>query len=196
MIKFHAYCGGELRVVDGTFCCSNCGITGTVERTPNEITLADVRVLTDREPIVTDREIQIVSYATQDPRLQLMLRELLDLRRGARKVVSEYDLCPDHRFCKPPAIQLGALINRAGCQWFQCTAHAHTQRVPKDRISEAWHLCHAHADEGETKGMWDEQHPANVQWRQDAMFSREAARKRTLEMIAEDHGTDEAGARP
>jgi hypothetical protein len=187
-ITFHLYCGGELRVTDGAFRCSNCGVTGTVEATPGEITLSDVRTVAQRDPIVTDREIQLLSYKTANKRLQQMLYELVELRRAARTTLTKHDLY--RSYAHHPAIELGALVNRAGCQWWNCTAHAATQRKPKDRYDEASHLCIAHADEGEAKGMWDEEHPTNQVWRKDDHARRAMARKRTIEMI--DEGKEQA----
>jgi len=187
-VTFHLYCGGELRVTDGTFRCSNCGVTGTVEPAPGEITLADVRTVTQRAPIVTDREIQLLSYRSKDARLQSMLYELVELRRAARKVIVKHDLYQPHGY--NPAIELGGLVNKAGCEWFQCTAHAATQRKPKDRHDEAWHLCCEHADEGDAKGMWDTDHPANQAWHKEDHARRATARRRTIEMI--DEGKEQA----
>ncbi|MCP6769653.1 hypothetical protein NL529_32875, partial [Klebsiella pneumoniae] len=80
-----------------------------VEATPGEITLSDVRTVAPREPIVTDREIQLLSYATEDKRLQAMLYELVEFRRAARAAVNKYDL---YRHVYNPAIELGGLVNR------------------------------------------------------------------------------------
>lgn len=181
-LTYHLYCGGELRVTDGTFRCSNCGVTGTVERTPGEIMLSDVRTIAERTPIITDREIQERSYKTEDKRLQQMLYELVEFRRAARLALNKYDLYHGQH---NPAIELGGLVNRAGCSWWACTAHAATQRKPKDRHGEASHLCRAHADEGEAKGMWDAEHPINRLWRDEDHASRATARRRTIEMIDE-----------
>jgi hypothetical protein len=186
-VTFHLYCGGELRVTDGTFRCSNCGVTGTVELTPGEIALSDVRTVAQRAPIVTDREIQLLSYESENTRLQQMLQELVELRRAARTTITKYDLYRPHGY--NPAIELGGLVNRAGCEWWNCTAHAATQRKRKDRHDEASHLCTAHADEGDVKGLWDEDHPTNQAWRQEDYERRATARKRTVEMI--DEGREE-----
>lgn len=182
-MTYHLYCGGELRVTDGAFCCSNCGVTGTVERTPGEITLSDVRMIEQREPIITDREIQLVEHATSDKRVQAMLRELIEFRRAARETLSKHDLYRPHGH--NPAIELGGLVNRAGCQWWACTAHAATQRMSKARRNEACHVCTTHADEGDTKGLWDTDHPVNQAWHKEDYDRRVMARKRTIEMIAE-----------
>lgn len=187
-VTFHLYCGGELRVTNGTFRCSNCGVTGTVEATPGEIKLSDVRTVAQREPIITDREIQLLSHKSDDKRLQAMLHELVEFRRLARIALNQYDLHQPHTH--NPAIELGALVNRAGCQWWDCTAHAATQRKPKERYNEAWHLCTVHADEGETKGLWDADHPQNRIWHKEDHERRLRARLRTIEMI--DEGKEQA----
>lgn len=191
-MTYHLYCGGELRVTDGTFRCSNCGVTGTVERTPGEITLSDVRTMDHRTPIITDREIQLVEHATSDKRVQAMLRELVEFRRASREAISKHDLYRPDGY--DPAIPLGGLVNRAGCQWWRCTAHAVTQRMSKVRFNEVEHLCTAHADEGEAQGLWNTEHPANQAWVEEDRAARARARQRTIEM-SEDRGVSQGAAR-
>jgi hypothetical protein len=135
----------------------------------------------------TDREIQLareVAYKTGNKPLTDMLQQLLDYRRAAREVLGHHDYRQHYNRSMP---YLDTLVGQSGCVWFQCTAEAKTRRMRAESHSrgEASHLCCAHADEGEQKGLWLNDHPTNVEWRRQDYEARKWAQKRAEECAQE-----------
>lgn len=137
--------------------------------------------------MITDREIQLARAHARDAAdkpLVEMLQQLLDYRRTAREVLGEHDYRTHYNRAMS---HLDTLVGQSGCQWFQCTAAATTRRVRAESHSrgEAAHLCCAHADEGEQKGLWIDDHVMNVEWRKSDYEMRAWAKKRAEERAQE-----------
>lgn len=137
--------------------------------------------------MITDREIQLARERAReaaDKPLVEMLQQLLDYRRTAREVLGEHDYRAHYNKAMS---YLDTLVGQSGCQWFQCTAAATTRRVRAESHSrgEAAHLCCAHADEGEQKGLWIDDHGMNIEWRKRDYEMRAWAQKRAEERAQE-----------
>lgn len=145
--------------------------------------------------VITDRQIQDAAHRADgagDTQVEAMLRELIEFRRTSRAVVGQHD----HEIVRGTTgyggyynrsmVDLMMHVYRAGCEWFQCTGVANTRRVRAEAFArgETSHLCSVHADEGESKGLWDEAHPTNVRWKQLDMQGRECDRVRAAEREA------------
>lgn len=135
----------------------------------------------------TDRDIQLareVAYKAGDKPLVEMLQQLLDYRRTSREVLGHHDYRAHYNKAMP---YLDTLVGQSGCEWYACTAEAKTRRMRAESHSsgEASNLCCAHADEGEQKGLWLNEHPMTVEWKRSDMSAREWARKRAEERAQE-----------
>ncbi len=137
--------------------------------------------------VITDREVQLARERARksgDVTLVEMLQQLLDYRRHARKVIAAHDYRTHYNREMP---ELNTLVDRSGCEWWQCDQRAETRRMRAESHSrgEAAHLCCAHADEGEAKGLWDGAHPMTVAWRKDDYANRDWKRRRDTERAQE-----------
>lgn len=145
--------------------------------------------------VITDRQIQDAAhraYDAGDTQVETMLRELIEFRKTARAAVGQHD----HEvmrgntgyggYYNRSMVDLMMHVYRAGCEWFQCTRVANTRRVRAEAFArgETSHLCSEHADEGESKDLWDEAHLTNVRWKQLDMDGRESNRKQAAERAA------------
>ncbi len=116
---------------------------------------------------VTDRKIQDAREHARDignQSLADMLQQLLDYRATARKVIGAHDYRqPGHNGEMP---YLDSLVGRSGCQWYTCDQLATTRRIRAESHSrgETAHLCCAHADAGEAKGIWLMDHEMTIEW--------------------------------
>lgn len=137
--------------------------------------------------VLTDREIQLARERARgagDKATADMLQQLLDYRRTARDVLGAHDYRANYNKAMP---YLDTLVGQSGCQWFQCTAAATTRRVRAESHSrgEAAHLCCTHADEGEQKSLWLNDHPMNVEWCKRDHEARKWAQQRAEERAQE-----------
>ena len=135
----------------------------------------------------TDRDIQLARERARDAgdkALVEMLQQLLDYRRTAREVLTHHDYRTHYN---KAMAYLDTLVGQSGCQWFQCASPATTRRVRAEAHSrgEACHVCCAHADEGEQKGLWLDDHPMNIEWRKRDYEMRAWAQKRAEERAQE-----------
>ena len=125
--------------------------------------------------IIPDREVQLArerAYAAGDDRLGNMLQQLLDFRTHGRVAVSEQDF---RVYYNRGISWMTAIVNQSGCEWWACTEPAQTARMRREYPDESCRLCRAHADEGAVEGLWHEDHPNNVRWKQEdaALRARE-----------------------
>lgn len=137
--------------------------------------------------IITDREIQLArdnAHLDKKPQVAEMLQQLLDFRRHAREVLTHHDYRTHYNRAMP---YLDTLVGQSGCNWFQCDQEATTRRMRAESHSrgESSNLCCAHADEGEQKGLWLNDHPMNVEWRKRDYEMRAWAQKRAEERAQE-----------
>lgn len=137
--------------------------------------------------MITDREIQLARERAReaaDKPLVEMLQQLIDYRRTAREVLGEHDYRTHYN---KAMAYLDTLVGQSGCQWWACTNAATTRRVRVESHSrgEAAHLCCVHADEGEQKGLWLDDHPMNIEWRKRDHEARAWAQKRAEERAQE-----------
>jgi hypothetical protein len=137
------------------------------------------------DPVITDREVQLARdrarEAGDDP-LRHMLEQLLDFREHGRAAVAEHDF---RIYYNGGISQMTTLVNQSGCAWWQCTRPALTPRMRRERSGESCRLCREHADEGEAKGLWHDDHPNNVRWKATDANERVWEAKRAAERASE-----------
>lgn len=128
--------------------------------------------------VITDREIQLTRERAReagDEQLVTRLQQLLDFRNHGRAALSEHDPRVNYN---SGVSWMEPIVNQSGCQWWECKAPASTTRMRCDRQGDSCRLCRVHADEGETRGYWDERHPNNKHWKQrDEAHRAEEARQ-------------------
>lgn len=132
--------------------------------------------------VITDREIQLArerAYEAGDDQLGKMLQQLLDFRTHGRVAVSEHDFRISYN---RGVSEMTVIVNRSGCEWWACTAPARTPRMRRAHQGESCRLCRTHADEGETRGLWDEAHPNNKNWKQRDAEERTGEARRAAEL--------------
>lgn len=122
--------------------------------------------------VITDRDVQLArerAYAADDARLGDMLQQLLDFREHGRIAVSEHDF---RVYYNRGISWMTSIVNQSGCQWWACSEPSKTARMRREHHGESCRLCRAHADEGEAKGFWHDDHPNNARWKQEDVEER------------------------